>query len=141
MMTLIRLTALLAVTFVLGSCATGPEPVSYAEIQKQYESSLIEQPERVKMDLSAPCNDEDKCLIALSRLERAADVITELNNTIEDLIQAHNARVRALVECEYGKEQRDATIQHQEDQPFREQLIHVGKQIVIGGVCGLLLLN
>ena len=123
----------LILLLLLAGCASQPQ-VDYSEISARYPAEP--QPERIQFDFQAACNDKGECLVQETRLRQAADVITKLNDTVQHWVDAYNQRGRALAECEYGKAQRDATIQYQEDLSFRQQLVSAGKQLLIIAGCG-----
>lgn len=108
------------------------------------EHLFFEVPAPVEYDpsgVNADCN-EKTCTLTVGAvnslvddIERAKKKINDMNNAIEKYVKAYNSRVRTLIECEYGKRQRDATIHYQNEQRTRESIISMGKQIIIAGAC------
>lgn len=133
----------------LAGCAHQQE-VSYQDVYKQKQDLLRQVPDPVTYqprDTHPKC-DGKTCTfsvhdanVLLEDSDRQQEIIRQLNKEVRSTTEAYNAMVRALIECEYGSAQRDATIHYQEQQSFRDQIISTGKQIVLGGVCGLLLLH
>lgn len=140
---------LIAAVVSLAGCAS-QQPVSYQDVYQEKAGLLREVPEPVTYqprDTHPDCNDTactfsvDDANILLEDSDRQQEIIRQLNREVRSLTEAYNGMVRALIECEYGKRQRDETIRYQDKKAFLDQLVGAGKQIALGGVCGLLLMQ
>lgn len=139
----------LLVVLVVSGCAT-QQKTDFQEVYDSKKHLFKEQKEPVEFqprDIHPRCDKttktcivtEDDMNILLEDSYRAEDIIIELNHEVQELRSGYNSLVNALIECEYGKAQRDQTIEYQDQQAFREQLISTGKQVVLAGICALLL--
>lgn len=137
----------LSVVLICNGCATSTE-VNYAQI-KESKSHLYRDPVEdityTLRDVYPDCDDET-CTFTVGDANILAEdseaqqkLIDDLNRVIDDLVREYNLLVDALVECEYGKAQRDKTIVAQDDKAFRQSLISIGKQLALASACGILL--
>lgn len=128
----------------LSSCANIPE-VSYQEVVEEYKELERDVPDRVVFDFKAACNKsagddpgpdpKDQCIVTRGTLERAAGVITSLNDSQEEWAKAYNQQIRVTRECEYIKRVQENTIAVMERELVVEKGLSLGKQAVILGLC------
>jgi len=128
-----------AAIVLASSCASAPTPVSYAEVKEIYADQLAEQLPRIIFDFKEACNDEGDCMVKEKRIDDALGVITLLNDTVENLIKSSNAKVRALISCEYIGHRKDEIVALVKSDAARNQLFSMGKQLVLGVGCAALL--
>lgn len=95
--------------------------------------------ERVVFDFGAACNDEGECLVKRTTLEAAANVITSLNDTVDNLVLSRNQCIDSLTHSEFVSLKKDEEIHYMEQHASRNELIAGLKQAVTFiGCAGLL---
>lgn len=130
---------------LLAGCATTAVP-SYSDIAAQYPE--IEQPERINASIDVdcpldaePCWQANDCVcdVLYTDIVAAGRITQALQDSIEHRVDAYNHLLRSLTSCEYRTVQQSAAISAMERQGHISSIVSAGKQIVLAGVCGILL--
>lgn len=122
----------------------------YEEIASRYNDKKVtferEHFTVTRIPKSTKSYDADFALVEksyLKQLKGEADTLLDkygkAQDEIEALGDALNNYIDAMIECQYGKAQRDETIEHQDTMAFWNKIIDGGKTLVMATACGVLL--
>jgi hypothetical protein len=136
---------------LLSGCAT-IEPVSYSDVLARNQPMLKAprlQVAPVLNDIHPQCDDDtETCVVTFRDMElidfdtrKLQEVVKKLNAELEELTDTYNRLVMQFTTCEYSNEKWQQAVQLQEQSAARNEFIAAGKQVMLAGACGLLLLG
>lgn len=129
------LKALLPAILLLASCANPPVQPTYDEYQERYPEN--EPFERVIFNFKEACNDEGMCYVKQAIIDAAATVITELNNTVENLNKEANEKRDAFIDCKMSKDELSQALWYRQQEAKEEKYLGTAKtlgSVVIGAL-------
>jgi len=125
------LKVLLPAIVLLSSCSTAPVAPPFSEFAEQYPQNPI--PERVIFNFHEACNDQGQCIVSEEIIDVAVEVITDMNDTIEDLSAEVNLKLTSILHCEYASAKKTESLYYEQQLREKEGWMNVAKQSLIAG--------
>lgn len=144
-----KIALIIAVALIVSSCAGQPARTDYEKVEES-KSHLLREPykERIVVlrDVHPDCRtSKGYCIFTNADANIMAEdteaqqlLIRSLNDALKSMTDEHNSLVRALIECEYGKQQREQVIEYKDNIAMKNDLINIGKQVLLVAGCAVL---